>query len=80
MLYYDRIDSSKLIDPDKSNNSKECIICYYWFSNHKFKFQKSTCNLLILCLNISDITVITVNGLIIVVLLMTLANLLQFIC
>ena len=26
ILYYDRIDLSKGIDPAKSNNSKECIV------------------------------------------------------
>ena len=33
MLYYNRIDSSEGIDPDKSKNIKECIICRYWFFN-----------------------------------------------
>ena len=31
MLHYDRIDLSKGIDVTKSNSSKECITCYYWF-------------------------------------------------
>ena len=31
MLYYDRNDLSKGIDVAKSNNSKEWIICHYWF-------------------------------------------------
>ena len=39
MLHYDRIDISKGIDPTKSNDSKECMICHYWFYNHGFKFQ-----------------------------------------
>ena len=30
MLYYERIDISQGIDLAKSNNSKECMICYYW--------------------------------------------------
>ena len=38
MLYYERIDISKEIDHAKSNNSKECMICNYWFFNHGFKF------------------------------------------
>ena len=41
MLYYDRIDISEGIDFAKSNNSKECMICHYWFLNHRFKFQDS---------------------------------------
>ena len=39
MLYYYRIDLSEGIDPAKSNNTKECIACYYLLFNHGFKFQ-----------------------------------------
>ena len=38
MLYYNRIDISEGIDPNKSNRSKECMTCYYWFLSHEFKF------------------------------------------
>ena len=38
----------------------------YWFFNHGFKFDDSVCNgchdLIILCLNISDIAIITVKN------------------
>ena len=44
MLYYDRIDTSEGTDPTKSNKSRECMICYYWFFNHEFKFQDYICN------------------------------------
>ena len=37
MLYYDRIDISKIIDSDKSNNRKECMDCYHWFLNHELE-------------------------------------------
>ena len=67
MLYYDRIDIIKGTDPSKSkNNSKECMFCHYWFFNHGFKYQDSVCNgcydLLMQCVNISDIALITVKG------------------
>ena len=65
MLYYDRIDLSEGIDPTKCNKSKEYMICHYWFFNHGLKFQDYICNgcqdLTILCVNISDIAVITVK-------------------
>ena len=86
MLYYDTKDISKWIDLAKSNNSKECVICHYFFSNHGFKFQDSVCNgchdLTMLRLNISDIAIITVKNVDqkIVVLFITLANLKQLIC
>ena len=38
MLYYTRIDLSKGIDHGRSNGSKECMICLYWFFKHGFKF------------------------------------------
>ena len=64
MLYYDRIVISKRIDLTKSNRGKECMICHSWFFNCEFKFQDSLCSvrhdLTILCLNISDIAIITV--------------------
>ena len=66
MLYYDRIDISKGIDPTKSNKSRECMIFHYWFFNHGFKFQDHICNqchnLTMLCLYVSDIVNITVKN------------------
>ena len=44
MLYYDRIDTSKGIDPTKSNKSKKCMICHYRLFNLGFKFQDSVYN------------------------------------
>ena len=65
MLYYDRIGISQGIYLAISNNSKECMICHYWFFNHENEFQNYVCNgchdLTILCLNISDITIIAVK-------------------
>ena len=55
MLYYDRTDISKRIDPTKSNRSKKCMICYYWFFNHGFKFQDSAYN------GCHDLTMLSVN-------------------
>ena len=81
MLHYDIIDLRAVIDPTKSNNSKECMVCHYWYYNHRFKFRNSVFNgchdLTMLCVKISDITI---SNVFIVVLFMTLANLKQFIC
>ena len=44
MLYYERIDISKGIDPTKNNKNKKCVLWHYWFFNHEFKFQDSVCN------------------------------------
>ena len=65
MLYYDRIDISEGIVLAKSNNNKECMICHCWFFKLGFRFQDCCCNgfhdLSILCLNVSDIVIITVK-------------------
>ena len=54
------------IDPTKSNKSRECMICHYWFFNHGFKFQDYACtgchDLTTLCLHTGDIVIITVRN------------------
>ena len=59
MLHRDRIDISEGIDPAKSNDSKECMICHYWSFNNGCKFQNYACNgchnLTILSVSISNI-------------------------
>ena len=45
MLEYNRIDISEGIDINKTNLSKECDICYYWyFKNTCFKCEPYICN------------------------------------
>ena len=60
------ITKELIIDPTKSNKSKECIIFHYWFFNHRFKFQDSVCNgchnLTMLSPNIRDIDIITTKN------------------
>ena len=66
MLYYDRIGLGEEIDLTKSKNSKELIVCYYCYFNHELKFQNTICNschdLTMFCLNLSNIAIITVEG------------------
>ena len=66
MLHYDRIDISEGINLAKTNNSKKCMICHYWFFNSGFKFQDSICNgchdLTMLSVNINDIATIIVQN------------------
>ena len=45
MLEYDRIDISKGIDKNKTNASKECNICHYWyFLDKNFNYGPYLCN------------------------------------
>ena len=84
MLYYKIIDLSEGIDPTMKSYSKEYMICHYFVCNHCFKFQYSISNgshdLTRLSVNISNIAIIIIKGLIIVVLFMTLANSKHIIC
>ena len=81
MFYCDRIDLSKGIDGTKSIDSKACIVCHYWYFNHKFKFQKSVCNgchdLLMISPNIKIFLSSPLKVLIIFVLFLILAKLMR---
>ena len=45
MLEYDRIDISEGIDINKTNASKECKICHYWyFLDKNFHYEPYLCN------------------------------------
>ena len=75
MLYHDRIDVSKEIDVNKTNKSKECDICHYWYFLDKgFKFQPDVCNgshdLLMISMKLSDIAILNIHGLLIIVVLL----------
>ena len=66
MLYFDRTDVSEGIDVNKTSDSKECDIFYYWyFLNFSFKFQQNVCNrcnvLLMMSMNLSDIAILNIK-------------------
>ena len=45
MLQYERIDVSEGIDINKSNKSKEFMICHYWyFKDIGYTFEPYLCN------------------------------------
>ena len=45
MLEYNRIDISEGINVNKTNASKECDICHYWyFKDIGFKYEPYLCN------------------------------------
>ena len=84
MLYYYRNDLGEIIDPGKTNDSEECMICRYWYFNHGFKYQDSVCNgchdWLMPVLMLVIMLLFLLKKFIIVVLFTALANLKQFLC
>ena len=66
MLEYDRIDISEGIDINKTNASKECDICHYWYFLDKgFKYEPNLCNgchdLMQKDLNFNDVAIVSVK-------------------
>ena len=67
MLYCDRIDVSERIDVNKTNESKECDICHYWyFLNKSSKFQSNACNgchdVLMMSMNLGNIAILNIRS------------------
>ena len=84
MLYYDKIDLSEGIGDDKSNSSRECMVCHNCFLVMGLNFKILSvlgvmiwqCCVLILVIFL----LLLLTLLIIAVFLMILADLKQFIC
>ena len=67
MLQYDRIDISEGIDINKTNASKECGICHYWyFLDKNFKYEPNLCNschdLMQKAMIFNDVTIVSIKG------------------
>ena len=67
MLEYDRIDVSGGIDINKTNKSKECDICHYWyFLDKNFNYEKYLCNgchdLMQKSMNFNDVAIVFIKG------------------
>ena len=67
MLEYDRIDDSEGIDVNKTNLSKECNICRYWyFKDVGFKYENYLCNrchdLMQKAMSFNNVAIVYVKG------------------
>ena len=67
MLEYDRIDISEGTDVNKTNLSKECDLCHYWyFKNIDFKYESYLCNgchdLMQKAMSFNNVAVVYVKG------------------
>ena len=66
ILEYDRIDISEGIDVDKTNESKECMLCHYWyFLNKSFSYEPYLCdgcyNIIQKSISIKNIAIVRVK-------------------
>ena len=62
MLGYDRIDISERIDINKTNKSKECDICHYWyFLDKNFNYEKYLCNGCHKTMNFNDAAIVSIK-------------------
>ena len=67
MLEYDRIDISEGIDINKTNSSKECDICHYWyFLDKNFNYEPYLCNgchdLMQKAMNFNNAAIVFIKG------------------
>ena len=67
MLQYDKIDVSEGIDVDKTNKSRECKICHYWYFLEKnFSYGPYLCdgwyNIMQKSIDFKNIAIVYVNG------------------
>ena len=67
MLEYDRIDILERIDVNKTNASKECDICNYWYFKYiGFKYEPYLCNgchgFLHKAINFNDVSIVSVGS------------------
>ena len=67
MLEYERIDISEGIDVNKTNLSKKCDICHYWyFKDISFKYRSYLCNgchdLIQKAMSFNNIAIVYTNG------------------
>ena len=65
MLEYDRIDISEGPDANKTNASKKCDICHYWyFEDIGFSYEPYLCNgcysLKPKAINFNDVAIVSV--------------------
>ena len=67
MLEYDRIGISEGIDVNKTNTSKQCDICHYWyFKDICFNYEPYICNgchdLMQKAMSFNDLAIVYVKG------------------
>ena len=63
MLQYERIDISEGISIDRSNKSKECMICHHWyFKDIGYKFEPLACNIFMMAYKLENIVILSIKG------------------
>ena len=65
-MYSDRTDISEEIDVNKSNKSKECMICHYWYFLDSGYYMSQNCNdchnISIMTFRLENIAILNIKG------------------
>ena len=63
MIQYERIDVSEGIDLNKSDKSKECMICHYWcFKDIHYKYEPQCHDLSMMVYDLNDFMILNIKG------------------
>ena len=67
MIQEERIDVSEGTDPDRSNKSKTCMICHYWyFEDIGYRYEPHVCNgchdLSMMVYDLNDFMILNIKG------------------
>ena len=67
MLQNKKMDVLEAINVNKTNTSKECLLCHYWyFKDVGFKFEQHVCNkchdILMTVYELKNIAILSVRG------------------
>ena len=67
IIQYERIDISEGIDINKSNKSKECMICHYWyFKDTGYEYEQYVCDgchdLSMMVYDLDDFIILNIKG------------------
>ena len=63
MIQYERIDVSEGIDLNKSDKSKECMICHYLcFKDIRYKYEPQFHDLSMMVYDLKDFMILNIKG------------------
>ena len=84
MIYCSKTGLTEGVNLTRRKSSKECIVCHYWYFNHRFKFKKPVCNgyhdLIMMSPDFNNIALISIKGHDYCCIIHSVEILMQFLC